>query len=165
MSKPSDSRILTDAASTTVTIGVGMIPLHRLPRPVQTGYIVLPAAFTSAFMLLAFQHHASRSSAARDAGRSTGEPPRGSSMSTASTYALLLACGGAVAGVGAASIRLDRGIENLLRRRGVPAPRVMMGLASGVLMLAVNALGKHVPSSSEDDRGGRRSDRSSDEGA
>ena len=143
MSKPSDSRILTDAASTAVTIGVGMIPLHRLPRQVQTGYIVLPAAFTSAVMLLAFQHHASRSAAARDAGRSTGEPSRGASMSTASKYALSLACGGAVAGAGAASIRLDRGIENLLRRRGVPAPRVMMGLASGALMLAVNALGEH----------------------
>ncbi|MGO3208209.1 hypothetical protein ACT3SQ_07070 [Brachybacterium sp. AOP42-C2-15] len=151
MSKPPGSRILTHAVSTAVTIGVGMIPLHRLPRPVQTGYIVVPAAATSAIMLLAFQHYASRSSVARRADRITDEPSRGSSMSTVSQCALSLAFGGVVAGAGAASICLDRGIENLLRRRGVPAPRVMMGLASGALMLGVNALGDRVPSSPEDE--------------
>lgn len=165
MSKPSGSRILTHATSAAVTIGVGMIPLHRLPRPVQTGYIVLPAAFTSAVMLLAFRHHAARSSAARRAGRSTGEPSRGPRLSAVSGCALSLAFGGAVAGVGAASICVDRGIENLLRRRGVPAPRVMMGLGSGALMVAVNALGERMPSSSEDEDGGRRTDRSPDASA
>ncbi|MGO1286625.1 MAG: hypothetical protein ACTH0H_12430 [Brachybacterium sp.] len=169
MPKPSRSRVLSRATGTAVTIGVGMIPLHRLPRPVQTGYVVLPAAFTSGLLLLAQQRSAPRPTDVEGGGagenQREGRSSRGLRMPTASECALSLALGGAVAGTGAASILLDRGIENLLRRRGVPAPRVMMGLASGALMLAVNLLEDRAPSSSEDEHGGRRSDQSSDESA
>src|SRR5699024_11734065 len=58
-------------------------------------------------------------------------------LPTAQEAALSLAFGGLVAGVGAGSIALDRGVENVLRRRGVRAPRVWMGLASGALTLAL----------------------------
>lgn len=169
MPKPSRSRILSHAAGIAATIGVGMIPLHRLPRPVQTGYVVLPAAFTSAFVLLALQRAAPRPAEVEGDGEGENKREGGSSsgpgMRTLRGSALSLALGGAVAGVGAASICLDRGIENLLRRRGVPAPRVMMGLASGTLMLGMNVLEARASSSSEDGHGDRGSDRSSAESA
>lgn len=147
------SRIISHAAGTAVSIGVGMIPFHRLPHPVRTGYIVLPAAFTSGLLLLAQQRSAPRRSGVE--GESEGEheheggSPRRLRMPTASEYALSLALGGAMAGAGAASIHLDRGIENLLRRRGVSAPRVVMGLGSGALMLAVNMLEGRAPAADD----------------
>lgn len=146
---PPRSRILAHAVSTSATVGVGMIPLHRLPRPVRTGYMVLPGVFTSALLLLAQQRTPPRSSAVEPAHKRADVPVRGLRAPTVSEAALSLAVGGAVAGTGAASIRIDRGIENLLRRRGVPAPRLMMGLASGALMLSVNLL-EHRSSGAQD---------------
>src|SRR5699024_2806761 len=57
--------------------------------------------------------------------------------------------GGLVAGAGAASLGLDRAIEGVLRRRGVPAPRLWMGLASGALTLALTVLDERAPAPSE----------------
>ena len=56
-----------------------------------------------------------------------------------------------MAGSAVAGIRLDRGIEDLLRRRGVRAPRVWMGLASGALALMVTVLDERAPEPSEVD--------------
>ncbi|QNN83406.1 hypothetical protein H3H54_07910 [Brachybacterium sp. Z12] len=56
-----------------------------------------------------------------------------------------------MAGSAVAGIRLDRGIEDLLRRRGVRAPRVWMGLASGALTLMVTVLDERAPEPSEVD--------------
>lgn len=53
--------------------------------------------------------------------------------------------GGFTAGSGAASIAVDRGIETLLRRRGVPAPQLWMGVTSGALLLALNVLEGRAP--------------------
>ena len=50
--------LLSHAADLALSVGIGMIPLHRLPRPVQTGYVVFPGAFTSAILLLAQQRTA-----------------------------------------------------------------------------------------------------------
>ncbi|WP_394214648.1 hypothetical protein [Brachybacterium vulturis] len=62
-----------------------------------------------------------------------------------SSAAVPVVVGGIIAGSDAASIWLDRGLEGLLRRRGVPAPRVVMGLAYGGLSLAVAALDSRDP--------------------
>lgn len=126
---------LSFVLGTAAATGIGMIPLHRLPRPVRLGYVVLPAAFASGALLLALQRGAPR----REKDGDLGERPVPSVPSVSQT-ALCLAVGGLTAGAGLASLRIDRSIENLLRRRGVRAPRVWMGLASGALSLASTAL-------------------------
>lgn len=50
---------------------------------------------------------------------------------------LPLAVGGIIAGSSVLSLWMDRGIEEFLHRRGVPAPRLAMALASGALSLAM----------------------------
>ena len=82
----------------------------------------------------------------------TGLPPTpapGLRAPTLSEAALATALGGLVAGAGAASLGLDRAIEGVLRRRGVPAPRLWMGLASGALTLALTVLDERAPAPSE----------------
>ena len=134
MPRTPQSRIVSLAAGTAATTGIGMIPLHRLPRTVKISYIVLPAAFVAGVTLAAQRRAASRiTNTAPDA-------PRRGALRRASFAALPLVAGGIMAGTSAASIWIDRGVEGLLRRRGVPAPRVAMGLASGALSLAMAAL-------------------------
>ncbi|HJB09190.1 MAG TPA: hypothetical protein H9786_01460 [Candidatus Brachybacterium merdavium] len=62
--------------------------------------------------------------------------------------------GVALAGATYAGIQIDRAIENALRRRKVPAPRLVMGLASGALSLGMDLLEDRVPTadSSSTDR-------------
>lgn len=161
--------LLSHAADLALSVGIGMIPLHRLPRPVQAGYIVLPGAFTSAVLLLAQQRTAPRTAprSAVIAGESGGddESSRGPRRPTARECALSLAGGGAVAGIGAASISLDHAFENLLRRRGVPAPRLTMGLTYGALLQGVSGLANRAPSSTAEEHGGKGTERSRDESA
>ena len=175
MSPTTASRLLPHALGTAASTGVGMIPLHRLPRPVRTGYVVLPAAFVTGTMLLAMQRAAPEATA--DAAGQTehtqpdvvqpeGEQPESEQTAPAQTglpqtaapglraptlseAALATALGGLVAGAGAASLGLDRAIEGVLRRRGVPAPRLWMGLASGALTLALTVLDERAPAPSE----------------
>ena len=49
------SRILSLAVGTAAASGLGMIPVHRLPRPVRAGYVALPAVLTTGVSLLAQQ--------------------------------------------------------------------------------------------------------------
>jgi len=133
------SRALPRALGTAATIGLGMIPLHRLPWAVRAGYIVLPAAFVGGTVLLALQR------GTRATSEEGGEPPTGLRAPSARDVAISLALGGFTAGSGAASIAVDRGIETLLRRRGVPAPRLWMGVTSGALLLALNVLEGRAP--------------------
>src|SRR5699024_12587365 len=63
--------------------------------------------------------------------------------------------GVALAGATYAGIQIDRAIENALRRRKVPAPRLVMALASGALSLGMDLLedrGPTADSSSTDRR-------------
>lgn len=139
MSQSTVSRALPQVLGAAATIGLGMIPLHRLPRAVKTGYIVLPAAFVAGTVLFALQRGAPRTAEQGE------EAPPALRAPTAREGAISLALGGFTAGAGAAGIAVDRGIEGLLRRRGVPAPRVWMGISSGALMLALNGLEDRAP--------------------
>ncbi|MDN5600865.1 MAG: hypothetical protein ACTHV2_05775 [Brachybacterium sp.] len=157
--------LLSHAADLALSVGIGMIPLHRLPRPVQTGYVVLPGAFTSAILLLAQQRTAPRSAVIEREGGGSDEPSRGPRRPTARECALSLAGGGAVAGIGAASISLDHAFENLLRRRGVPAPRLTMGLTYGALLQAAGVLAHRAPAHAGERHGGKGPEQSPDESA
>lgn len=128
------SRIVSLAAGTALSTGIGMIPMHRLPRTVQIAYIVLPAAAGAGVTAVAQRRALAR------AEESGADPSRRRKRRRVTLVAPVVA-GGIMAGSTAASIRIDRGVEELLRRRGVAAPRLVMGLASGALTLAVDILG------------------------
>lgn len=148
MSRTPPPRTISRATGAALTAGFGMIPLHRLPPAVRTAYVVLPAAFTTGVVLAALRRAASRvAHTAPEADAS-----RRASRRTVVRVALPVVVGGLTAGAGAASIVIDRGIENALRRHGMPAPRIVMGLGAGALSLALDVLA---------DRGG---DEGSDEG-
>lgn len=134
MPHPPRSRIVSLATGTAVATGVGMIPLHRLPSAVQISYVVLPAAAGAGISLAALRRAGSRTTEDGEQETRRGVFP------SAVRATLPLMVGGIIAGSSVASIWLDRGLEGLLRRRGVPAPRVAMGLASGALSLAMAAL-------------------------
>ena len=150
------SRIVSLAAGTAAATGIGMIPAHRLPHSVQIGYVVLPAAVGAGVIFAAVRRAASGTTEAdeqAEAGDTTEaierEPRRGG-MPSAFEITFPLVAAGIIAGSGVASLRIDRGVEGLLRRRGVPAPRVVMGLASGALSLAMAAFETRVPDQPEE---------------
>jgi hypothetical protein len=129
MPLPQRTRILSLAVGTAAATGLGMIPVHRLPRPVRTGYVLLPAVLTTGVSLLAQQGCLEPS--ADDAPSAHGlRPP------TVPEATVSLALGGLMVGAGVAGLCLDRGAESFLRRRGVPAPRLWIGLATGAVTLA-----------------------------
>lgn len=115
--------------------GLGMIPLHRLPRAVKTGNIVLPAALGAGAMLIALRRHDSQPLESDGAASFAASSSRSRSPAVHAT--LPLAVGGIIAGSSVLSLWMDRGIEEFLHRRGVPAPRLAMALASGALSLAM----------------------------
>lgn len=123
------TRILSLAVGTAAATGLGMIPVHRLPRPVRTGYVLLPAVLTTGVSILAQQGRLD-SSGDDDPSAHGLRPP------TVPEAALALALGGLMIGAGVGGLRLDRGAESFLRRRGVPAPRLWIGLATGAVTLA-----------------------------
>lgn len=134
--RTTQSRILSVAGSAALSSAVGMIPLHRLPQPVRCAYIVLPAAAGAGAVVAALRRTPSRPA---QTGTETGEARRAARRQI-TRAALPLVVGGLTAAAGAASISVDRGIENSLRRRGVRAPRLVMAIASGALSLGIDAL-------------------------
>src|SRR5699024_12243873 len=143
------SRLVSLTAGTAASAGLGMIPLHRLPRAVRGGYVLLPAALTTGIMLRALYRREDTDAAAQEPTRPVARG--GLRLPTAQEAALSLASGGVAAGVGAGSIALDRGVGSVLRRRGVTAPRERMGLATGALTRALAAVAEPTR-----DRGGAR---------
>lgn len=133
MTQSQRSRIVSLVVGTAAASGLGMIPVHRLPRLVRAGYVVLPAVLTTGVSLLAQQRRLVLSAEDEPSAHAL-RPPTG--LETA----LSLALGGLMAGAGVAGLRLDRGAESFLRRRGVPAPRVWIGLATGAVTLASTLL-------------------------
>lgn len=130
MTQSQRTRIVSLAIGTAAASGLGMIPVHRLPRPVRVGYVALPAVLTTGVSLLAAQ---GRPGAPDDGDASR---LRGLRTPTLSEAALSLGLGGLMAGAGVAGLRLDGAVEGFLRRRGVTAPRVWIGLATGAVTLA-----------------------------
>ena len=135
MSRTPQQRIISLTTGTVMATGLGMIPLHRLPRAVKTGYIVLPAALGAGAMLLALRRHDSQPLDSDGAASFAASSSRSRSPAVHAT--LPLAVGGIIAGSSVLSLWMDRGIEEFLHRRGVPAPRLAMALASGALSLAM----------------------------
>ena len=134
MSRTPQQRIISLTTGTVMATGLGMIPLHRLPRAVKTGYIVLPAALGAGAMLIALRRHDSQP---LDSDGAASFAASSRSRSPAVHATLPLAVGGIIAGSSVLSLWMDRGIEEFLHRRGVPAPRLAMALASGALSLAM----------------------------
>ena len=126
MTQSQRTRIVSLAIGTAAASGLGMIPVHRLPRPVRVGYVALPAVLTTGVSLLAAQ---GRPGAPDDGDASR---LRGLRTPTLPEAALSLGLGGLMAGAGVAGLRLDGAVEGFLRRRGVKAPRVWIGLAPGM---------------------------------
>ena len=135
MSRTPQQRIISLTTGTVMATGLGMIPLHRLPRAVKTGYIVLPAALGAGAMLIALRRHDSQPLDSDGAASFAASFSRSRSPAVHAT--LPLAVGGIIAGSSVLSLWMDRGIEEFLHRRGVPAPRLAMALASGALSLAM----------------------------
>lgn len=135
MSRTPQQRTISLTTGTVMATGLGMIPLHRLPRAVKTGYIVLPAALGAGTMLIALRRHDSQPLDSDGAASSAASSSRSRSPAVHAT--LPLAVGGIIAGSSVLSLWMDRGIEEFLHRRGVPAPRLAMALASGALSLAM----------------------------
>ena len=127
------SRFVSLAVGTAAASGLGMIPVHRLPRPMRAGYVAFPAVLTTGVSLLAQQGRMDLSAEEEPSAHGL-RPPTG--LETA----LSLALGGLMVGAGVVGLRLDRGAESFLRRRGVPAPRVWIGLATGAVTLASTLL-------------------------
>lgn len=135
MTRTPQQRIISLTTGTVMATGLGMIPLHRLPRAVKTGYIVLPAALGAGAMLIALRRHDSQPLDSDGAASFAASSSRSRSPAVHAT--LPLAVGGIIAGSSVLSLWMDRGIEEFLHRRGVPAPRLAMALASGALSLAM----------------------------
>ncbi|WP_193104450.1 hypothetical protein [Brachybacterium sp. FME24] len=157
-------QILPLAVGTVAAAALGTIPLHRLPRPLQIGYVVAPATLTAIVTHVAQGARDPRHRGDTDADSLTTEPaesaqetapvtgtvvadePAGTAdeveapISTSWRLGLSLGLGALVAGAGVAGIWIDHRVEDALRSRGVPAPRLVMGLGTGVLTAAFAAL-------------------------
>ena len=131
-------RILSLAVGTAAASGLGMIPVHRLPRPVRAGYVLLPAVLSTGVSLLAQQ-------GCLDPSGDDDPILHGLRPPTVPEAALSLALGGLMVWAGVAGLRLDRGAEGFLRRREVPAPRLWIGLATGAVTLASTLLDTREP--------------------
>lgn len=136
MNSTHPTRAQSLALTGLLSSALGTIPLSRLPRPLQVGYVVLPGALTAGATYLALRSAkggGQQRTRAHSAGWSVG-------------------LGGLAVGAGAAGLWMDRAIENALRRRGVPFPRLAMGIATGGVMTALTALepeGRDHPAVSE----------------
>lgn len=157
-------QVLPLAVGTVAAAALGTIPLHRLPRPLQIGYVVVPATLTAIVTHVAQGPRDSRHRGEIDADSLTTDhaespqetapatetvavdAPAGTAdeadapISTSCRLGLSLGFGALIAGAGVAGIWLDHRVEDALRSRGVSAPRLVMGLGTGVLTAAMIAL-------------------------
>lgn len=125
MPGPRRSRVRDLALLGVTSAALGTIPLHRAPRPVRLALVWGPAAVAAGGAVLAV--------------RGREDPLRTRPVRAISVIAPVV-LGGMVAAAGAGGILLDRSLERALRRHGAPAPRVLLGLASGAVMVAVRVL-------------------------
>lgn len=125
---------------------LGTVPLHRLPRPVRVGYVLVPAVLATGITFLSLRAR----DAPEDAELSAGTGSEDAAMTTPveggdprpwiGWLGLSLGLGAIAAGASAAGIRIDHRVEDALRSRGVRAPRLVMGAATGALTVAVTVL-------------------------
>ena len=175
MRAPRQDQILPLAVGGVAAAALGTVPLHRLPRPLRTAYVVIPGALTAVLTYAAFGKPgqppardagpAPLTAAAvetRDEAETVGETagagdPAGyahenenenedegageDEVPTSQGFRLVLSLGlgSLLVGAGAAAICVDHRVEDALRSRGVPAPRLIMGLATGLITVAITA--------------------------
>lgn len=153
---------------TAATIGLGMIPMHRLPRAVQAGVALAPAIAITGIIVAAQRRTGTEAEAEATAGIPAPEPAPATDPATDAVdplpaeaptsqrtgparwvplLAISGAMGAALAGAVLAGIRMDRAIEMALRRREVPAPRLVIGLASGAVSLVMDVIENRAPNS------------------
>lgn len=158
-------QILPLAVGGAAAAALGTVPLHRLPRPVRVGYVVVPAACTAAILYIAQGKRGSRtedeetSSAPADAttieeDAQTAADEIAPRLPWIGRLGLSLGLGTAVAGAGAAGIWIDHRVEDVLRSRRIPAPRLAMGIASGILTVVLAAVDDSEDSEDSENSGG-----------
>ncbi|GAA1489507.1 hypothetical protein [Brachybacterium sacelli] len=140
------TRIISYVVGGTAAAALGAVPLHRLPRPIRIGYVLAPAVLTMGVTLFSLRARDTGAVAAPGAGNepedtgTTNSEEDGHPEPWVGRIGLSLALGAVLAGAGAAWIRIDHRLETALRSRGVAAPRLVLGLATGALTVAVTAL-------------------------
>lgn len=95
-----------------------------MPRTLRGAYVLVPAVLAGGATFFAL----------RSSSPDTG--PRRQAIAIGGSLALA----SVVMAAGAAGLSIDRALEQYLRRRGVPVPRLMMGVGTGVLMTVLTAV-------------------------
>ena len=114
-----------------VTGAASVVPIWRAPRAIRAtvalgvGAAVGGAAFVGARVPEAFGE------------TSDPVPPRPAA-------AIAVAAGGLMTAVTVAGIAMDRGAERFLVERGVRRPRLVLGVAGGVLSYAIDAIDRRL---------------------
>lgn len=143
------------AVQAVASAALGTLPLHRAPRPLRAAMVWGPAVLTAGVMARALLRGPAETGPAdtdvvadgrpveAEAGPATGaaeELEAWTRPPLAMVVLMPLAFGGLVGAASAAGIRADRWVEETLWRRGAPAPRLIIGVLSGVLMTGLTLL-------------------------
>lgn len=101
---------------------LGMVPIWRAPFAVKAALAAVPAGAAAAVTGLEVHRRA----------RAEAAPWKAATVA--------IAAGGVIGGAGAGSFALDRGAESLVRRLGARRPRILLGIAGGILHAAVDLI-------------------------
>lgn len=163
MTRTRRSRPRDLAIQSVASAALGTLPLHRAPRPLRAAMVWGPAVLTAGVMARALLRGPAEprpvdadvdADGDADARRPEAEgvpatdPAEEVEAWTRPPLAMVvlmpLAFGGLVGAASAAGIRADRWVEETLRRNGAPAPRLIIGAASGVLVTGLTLLEERV---------------------
>ena len=158
------------AVQAVASAALGTLPLHRAPRPLRAAMVWGPAVLTAGVMARALLRGPAETgpadtdvvadgrpveAEADPATRAVEELEAWTRPPLAMVVLMPLAFGGLVGAGSAAGIRADRWVEETLRRRGAPAPRLIIGVLSGVLMTGLTLLEDRVEDADGADEPGR----------
>lgn len=159
MTRTRRSRPRDLAVQAVASAALGTLPLHRAPRPLRAAMVWGPAVLTAGVMARALLRGPANcgpadTDAVADGRRAAAEGAPATDLAEdreawsrpplAMVVLMPLAFGGLVGAASAAGIRADRWVEETLRRHGAPAPRLIIGAASGVLVTGLTLLEERV---------------------